>query len=176
MDKRYETRTVWRTVIEGSYVRIRGVEATRVARLFRPISRGGSYTRGEALSPDLAGWRLRAWRALSPQSRGGELRAKGLFPGACAAGRRARGYRDCAALRATRAGRSRIHAVPREGLFCAQLPEVDAVSGHFRRAWIFWRPAVAQDSSFSLPLAPPTPIAPITEEPTLSRSPPAWVL
>ena len=53
----------------------------------------------------------------SPSFRGRRCTARGsAFRGLARHGCRARGYRDCAALRAPRAERSRIHAVPRKAL------------------------------------------------------------
>src|ERR1700733_8710377 len=47
---------------------------------------------------------------------------------------------------------------------------------YFKRPLIFCSPATAQALSFSLPLAPPTPIAPITSSPTFKSTPPARLL
>jgi hypothetical protein len=114
-----------RSVVEARYGR--GQRTTDAGRVYRGSAYGIAARGRRCRSIDATPGRRVAERLLAgvarsgkdagirrPLHRGAGPRDERFVPGACAAGRRARGCRDCAARRATRAERSRIHAVPRD--------------------------------------------------------------
>ena len=117
-----------RSVVEARYGR--GQRTTDAGRVYRGSAYGIAERGRRCRSIDATPGRRVAERLLAgvarsgkdagirrPLHRGAGPRNERFVPGACAAGRRARGCRDCAARRATRAERSRIHAVPRKEPF-----------------------------------------------------------